>query len=272
MAQCMTPFGVKKKTNNQETIPVPCGKCPNCVKRRVSAWSFRLIQEDKVSTSSHFLTLTYDTRHIPITRNGFMSVNKRDVQLFFKRLRKIHEAHVTLPPIRYFVAAEYGGRTNRPHYHIILFNGEVGDFGKAWQLGHIHYGQVSGASVGYTLKYMSKQQRIPAHRNDDREPEFRLMSKGLGASYLTPKMKNWHLQSIEDRMYCNLPEGKKISMPRYYKDKIYQEHQRKRAAHFARIKMLDQQSKTKIGVQQQVESDLAAFNVMYQRNKKLDNL
>lgn len=269
MAECITPFQVKSKTD--EKFLVPCGKCPYCVARRISAWSIRLMQEDRVSLSSHFLTLTYDTRHIPITRNGFMSVNKRDVQLFIKRLRKIQPAGND-KPIKYFLAAEYGGRTNRPHYHIILFNGEVGTFAQAWQLGHIHYGTVSGASVGYTLKYMSKQQRIPAHRNDDREPEFRLMSKGLGASYITDKMKRWHHADIENRMYCNLLDGKKVSMPRYYKDKIYNEQQRKRAAFFSRIKMEERKAKCKLTEQEKTAAHVAAFTVMYQRNKKLDNL
>lgn len=268
MPQCMTPFGVKRKTNNQETIPVPCGKCPNCVTRRVSAWSFRLMEEDKISTSSLFITLTYDTKHIPITRAGFTSVNKRDVQLFFKRLRKLE----TGQKIKYFLAAEYGGRTKRPHYHIILFNASASNVDKAWELGSIHYGQVSGASVGYTLKYLSKPAWYPMHRNDDREPEFRLMSKRLGSNYITDKMIKWHIANIGERMYCTLPGGKKVSMPRYYKDKIYNEHQRKAAAFFTRIRMVEDEQKNPVPIMQKIASDEAAFRKMYYLSKKTDNL
>lgn len=36
----------------------------------------------------------------------------------------------------------------------------------------------------------------------------------------------WHKNDLNNRMYCNIPDGKKISMPRYYKNKIYEEYER----------------------------------------------
>lgn len=229
----MTPFTVKKKLTN-DSVPVPCGKCPNCHKRRISQWSFRLMQEDKVSTSSLFITLTYDTKHVHITNKGFMNLNKRDVQLFFKRLRKLNPDG----NIKYYLAGEYGGQTQRPHYHIILFNALVQTIQEAWQLGQVHYGQVSAASVGYTLKYISKAGKIPMHKNDDRLPEFALMSKGLGKNYLTKAMLAWHKKDKLNRMYVNVENGKKVGMPRYYKDKIYHEQERKAIGYHARKAML----------------------------------
>lgn len=110
-----------------------------------------------------------------------MDLSKRDIQLFLKRLRKAHESHRgQMQPIKYYAVGEYGGITGRPHYHIILFNADIELIQDAWQNGQVHYGKVSGASVGYTLKYMTKPSRIPMHRNDDRTKEFSLMSKGLG--------------------------------------------------------------------------------------------
>lgn len=190
---CFTPYNVKHKMTNT-TIPVPCGRCPKCVARRTSGWSFRLMQEDKVSDSSLFLTLTYDSNSLPITKNGFMDLRKRDLQLFFKRLRKCHAIQcatnnhqrkangkngiVVNKPIKYYAVGEYGGHTRRPHYHIILFNANVELIQKAWPQGQIHYGNVTGASVGYTMKYISKKWH-PMHCNDDRTPQFALMSKDL---------------------------------------------------------------------------------------------
>jgi hypothetical protein len=51
------------------------------------------------------------------------------------------------------------------------------------------------------------------------------MSKKMGANYLTPQMLRWHKEENEviNRSYCNLKDGKKIAMPRYYRDKIYDE-------------------------------------------------
>lgn len=177
MMNCLSPFYVKNKQGDE--ISVPCGKCPNCLKGRVSGWSFRIMQESKKAISAHFITLTYEKPKI--TKNGFMNLCKRDLQLFLKRLRfaqdKKYGKHA--PRIKYYAAGEYGGRTKRPHYHIILLNADIMLISPAWELGHVHYGKLSPASVGYTLKYISKPSRIPMHRNDDREKEFALMSKKL---------------------------------------------------------------------------------------------
>lgn len=107
-----------------------------------------------------------------------MTIEKTAMQLFFKRLRKAHGKS----KIKYFCVGEYGGKTNRPHYHAIVFNADIQLIPAAWKLGHIHYGNVSGASIGYCLKYMAKKGKIPMHANDDRLPEFALMSKNLGSA------------------------------------------------------------------------------------------
>lgn len=201
MAECLTPITLKDLG-----VTVPCSKCPTCLSRRASAWSFRLMQQAKVSDSAQFITLTYDTSTVPITSNGFMSLAKRDVQLFFKRLR--FAQGVSGKTIKYYTAGEYGGKTKRPHYHSIIFNAKIELIQEAWQKGNVHYGEVTEASVGYSLKYISKKGMIPEHKNDDRVPEFALMSKGLGKNYLTDAMVRWHTADAENRMYLNL-DGKK---------------------------------------------------------------
>lgn len=177
MAQCLSPIQVKNKLGDFEQVP--CGKCPNCSARRVSSWSFRLMQQHKVCDSALFLTMTYDTQHVPLTPKGYMTLDKKHVQLFMKRLRKAQCGNGK-SPIKYYICGEYGGKTNRPHYHAIMFNAKIELLQDAWQYGSLHYGmEVNEASVGYTLKYMSKPTRIPMHANDDRYPEFALMSKAL---------------------------------------------------------------------------------------------
>lgn len=54
-----------------------------------------------------------------------------------------------------------------------------------------------------------------------REKEFQLMSKGLGSKYVNANVIGWHKADLLDRMYIPLFEGKKLAMPRYYKEKIY---------------------------------------------------
>lgn len=231
---------------------VPCSKCPECLKRKGSEWSFRLRIHEKQVMSAYFLTLTYDTASVPLTERGFMSLDKRAVQLFFKRLRRDHERagrYYLDEPIKYFIVGEYGGVSMRPHYHAIVFNAcidlfvdaehckELAMFGcdgrrpvkcPQWKFGHITVGKVTAASIGYTLKYMMKRGKVPQHKNDDRLPEFRLMSKRLGANYMSDSMIQWHKEDLDNRMYVPIEDGKKISMPRYYKDKIYSKEERER--------------------------------------------
>lgn len=273
--QCKTPFVKRVDGSN---MAFPCGKCPFCLARRVSGWSFRLLKEEKESISSYFITLTYDTPYVPITPKGFMALSKRDVQLFFKRLRKLH---TEVPEggagysgrgdferrIKYYAVGEYGSRTMRPHYHLILFNARVELIQPAWGIGHVHYGEVNGASVGYTLKYMSKPGKIPVHVNDDRVPEFSLMSKGLGKSYLTEEMRAWHEADLYNRMYCNLNDGRKIAMPRYYKLKLYTDADREAIGQVMRKRMEDEVVKMEqdpgFSYRNQVEGVKAAFAKMY---------
>lgn len=237
-SKCHFPFFAKsRKDENIKFNLVPCGKCEQCAKRRASEWSFRLMQEDKRSRSSSFITLTYATTHAPITRNGYLSIKKRDLQLFFKRLRKAHSGSKR-SDIKYYAVGEYGGKLKRPHYHVILFNAKIAEISKAWNKGHVHYGSVSGASVGYTLKYISKPYKN-FRMNDDREKPFSLMSKHLGANYLSAKMIRWHKVDLENRMYVNLEGGKKCTMPRYYKLRLYNDQEKEKIAAACRVRLAE---------------------------------
>jgi hypothetical protein len=167
----------------------------------------------ELHNSAHFVTLTYGDKP-PLTPKKFMNLHKPHLQHFFKYLRKDGQK------IKYYACGEYGSRTMRPHYHLIIFGTSPEFIEKHWHHGHVHFGAVTPASIGYTLKYMCKDSKIPLHVNDDRLPEFALMSKKLGLNYLTPQMKAWHLADIKNRCYATLKQIK-LALPRYYKDKIY---------------------------------------------------
>lgn len=229
MAQCMFPYHVDNPlpTSQEDTkIPVPCGRCPECLKRRSTQWGFRLQREEERSDSALFVTLTYDSLYIPLTKNGFMTLRLTDVQKFFKRLRELHKLH-SKSKIRYYYAGEYGSTRRRPHYHIILFNATPFDVAKAWcdpitrqPIGQIDIGTVSGASIAYTVKYINKGRWQPLHKNDDRTPEFSCMSKGLGKSYLSEKTVAYHRNDLS-RAFIVVQDGLKMALPRYYKNKIF---------------------------------------------------
>lgn len=254
------------------------------MKRRTSGWSFRLVKEGERAETALFVTLTYDTKYVPLSKNGFMTLNKRDIQTYMKRLRKLSDKK-----LKYYVCGEYGSKRLRPHYHMIIFNADPLKVEKAWSLGKhplgtIYIGEVNEASIGYTLKYMQKPGQIPKHRNDDRLKEFSLMSKGLGSNYITENMSRWHKNDLVNRMYVPMKDGKKIAMPRYYKDKIYTEIQKSLInVHLKNvIKESDEKANNEL-VEQfgefaekvLVERHMSMFEKMYKRTQegrdKLDN-
>lgn len=276
MAACDFPFYVKNPAfparSQDRQVPVPCGSCPECLKRRVSGWSFRLRQQEKVSRSALFITLTYDTKTIPITENGFTSLAKSDFQKFIKRLRKARSRLLNAEwPVKYYAVGEYGSKTQRPHYHAIIFNVMEDDILSAWRNGECHVGSVTGASIAYTLKYMQKGRIVPAHARDDREKEFSLMSKGLGANYIDDAIRKYHTEDFR-RVYLTVEGGMKVAMPRYYKDKIFTAYETLQLDG-AELKVLTQQRiKQQQYFQRLSEANEEAKRLTYlQANGNLDN-
>jgi len=234
---CDSPFILKDLG-----IPVPCGRCPPCKLRRVNQWVFRMMQEDMVSTSSHFVTLTYDTRYVPISKNGFMTLRKKDFQDYMKRLRKL------CPDVKlkYYAVGEYGSQNQRPHFHAIIFNcPDTEMFYSAWKTGNdyfgsVHVGTVSSDSIAYTVKYLDKQTFTRRFFRDDRTPEFSLMSKGLGKSYIS-KATGYHRADISV-MYVSKLDGHKVAMPRYYRQKIFTPDQLVMQQEIAQFAAIDSES------------------------------
>lgn len=220
MAQCMFPYKVEKQLyHNQKDrfVPVPCGKCPQCLKRRVASWSFRLEMESLLWNKQYFLTLTYDNENVPITQNGFLTLEPKHLTLFFKRLRK------RAGKLRYYLCGEYGTNTKRPHYHVILFAQSSlfeSDIEAEWKFGSVYYGKVETASIRYTVQYYDKGVWQKSHVRDDREPEFSRMSQGIGKNFLTTKQVQNFLDNPQKSFIYDV-EGKKIAIPRYYKKRLY---------------------------------------------------
>lgn len=69
-----------------------------------------------------FVTLTYDDEHLPLSPSGLPTLRYSDVQKFLKRLRTNSGQK-----FRYFAASEYGDRTQRPHYHLIIYGLDIPD-------------------------------------------------------------------------------------------------------------------------------------------------
>lgn len=207
-----------------DVMQFPCRKCFYCQQDRAREWTNRCFFEAKEHQQSCVLTLTYEVSP--------RSVSKRDVQLFLKRLRKdIHPVKIL-----YFVAAEYGSITKRPHYHMIIFgwspdrndcqiwtskNGHIyyrsEHVDKLWSHGLVTIDlnatqEACAYTVGYTLGKLF--QEIP---RGVVQP-FQLMSRrpAIGLKWLQSNMDEVY---PDDAIYV---QGKQARPPKYF-DRKYKE-------------------------------------------------
>lgn len=105
-----------------EKIQVACGKCAECRAAKYNAVLQRSLVES-MSAYLFFITLTYDNDHIPCLKfpdgTKIYFADYRDITLMFKRLRDSNILGER--EFRYLCVNEYGDKTNRPHWHIILY-------------------------------------------------------------------------------------------------------------------------------------------------------
>lgn len=205
-----------------------CGQCMPCRINQQRQWVGRLQLELATSPLSAFVTLTYSDENIPI-ENGQAVLKKEDVQLWLKRLReKIYPRKC-----RYFLVGEYGERTSRPHYHLILYgvaSVESQLLSSTWTLGFVHVGTPDPAALSYVCGYVTKKMTNKKDaRLNGRPPEFTLMSRkpGIGtgavptlaAAYQTVSGKAY----IEQHRWIGREvriQGKKYPLGRYLMGKV----------------------------------------------------
>lgn len=222
--RCISPINIKdpSKLGQGKRIDVPCGKCIACNARKRADWSFRLHQEHKICTSAWFYTLTYDEDQVPKNENGIAQLSKRDIQLFMKKLRN-EVAKITSEKVRYYIVGEYGPTTNRPHYHGLIFNVPKDlmlNSHDIWTKGNIEVGNVTPKSIHYVTKYINKRNVYPK----DTEKPFSLMSRnpGIGSNYLINE--GMHKKA---KLFGVQYNGYQQPIPRYYKDKIFSDGEKK---------------------------------------------
>lgn len=195
------------------TLKLPCGSCLGCRTDHATDWAHRA--ENEASSWDHncFVTLTYDDDHLP--EHGHL--RPRDLRNFIKRVRQAVRrtykrsapAIASVRPIgpRYLGCGEYGDRTNRPHYHVLLFNCAFTDsyvvakglresptLAKYWELGGHRIGELTGASANYVAQYSLKKLGHPVERHDQngevyQEPFIRMSLKPPIGQRWTEKYK-----------------------------------------------------------------------------------
>lgn len=215
---CKNPFRIG-------VMEYGCGQCMPCRINRRRSWVARMLLESQSHQAACFITLTYNEENVP----NDQSVHKAELQKFFKRLRKNFAG-----TIRYFACGEYGEKSNRPHYHAIVYglDPSIGDalVPLCWKKGFVQVGVATPESMAYCASYVVKKWTKKGHPDlKGRDPEFVLMSRnpGLGYNYVQKLAEAYHTERGEialERLGWIGSEiricGKTYQMPRYLKEKL----------------------------------------------------
>lgn len=196
-----------------EALRVSCGRCLGCRKAKARAWAFRCRLEFAQCEEACWATLTYSERYKPPT------LSKWDFSSYLKRLRSR-----TGTGVRFFGCGEYGDRSARPHYHVILFGLSRYNpaIEAAWGMGRVQVDPLSPAAINYVAGYTAKKiglwDQVRSERVDKEtgevytyQPPFLQMSRrpGIGGS-ARQFSSSWRDFAVSD--------GRKIPVPRYLHD------------------------------------------------------
>lgn len=192
----------------------PCGRCDPCLFNKRRMWQHRIMLEALCHREKAFVTLTYEDGKLPMSSwtssQGLVHVLPtlvpKDLQDWLKRLR---ERTSTLR-LRFYGVGEYGDRTWRPHFHVILFGyptcrrtrtlrrvetlsrplaaeccSSCRLLFETWGNGDVDVGEVNKDTAGYVAGYVLKKMTgVGDMRLRGRHPEFARMSNrpGIGNS------------------------------------------------------------------------------------------
>lgn len=228
-----------------------------CIERsRINDWIYRIGFELKQHKEFCAVTLTYDSEHLPANEE----LNLRDVQLFFKRLRK------TLQPktIRFFGCGEYGKKGHRPHYHEILFGycptdlvySHTDDSGikfyrskqlaDIWKNGFVIVCKdITPSTIPYLCKYL---QKFNDFGEKDKKPFLHMSRRpGIGFCALSDPLLDFN----NDKMYYR---GRFRRVPRYY------------------LKLLERVYFPKIDLLRPLHMDITVISAAYRLNRRSDTI
>lgn len=237
---CLFPFrnnSIKSIAYKKGITEFKCGCCPECLADRARLWALRASAEARYNIGC-MVTLTYDDykydnrgkRVGELPPRADLPLSKEHCQKFMKRLRK----HFNGTEIKYIITAERGKRTNRAHYHAILFGVEFVDRirYKTSKRGNIIYTSktltdiwghgiatidcvnITAQVARYCTKYCAKDSRA-----DD---TFMLFSRGIG--------DRWLLENFNGIGYTL--DGRQYTIPRTIWNKVIDERYKRNYVYF----------------------------------------
>lgn len=206
-------------------VPTGCGNCIECRKQKARQWQVRLTEELKVHKYNYFTTLTFSNEKLAELMQSYdlcegNAIAGKAVRLFLERWRKKYKKSLT----HWFITERGHTGTERIHLHGVIFSDtEITneELQKYWQYGYTDTGEYcNNRSINYIVKYVTK---IDLDHKTFKADIF--CSAGLGKAFT----ENEFYQNVYKYKPHNTPEwyalpnGQKLNLPIYYRNKFYDE-------------------------------------------------
>lgn len=201
-------------------VPVSCGRCIECRKKKKREWMVRLTEEIKSDNKCMFVTLTFSDKNFKqLAMKIFNRQTQNDeeenrvcteaVRYWLERIRKESKKS-----IKHWLITEKGEDFGRIHLHGIIW-------AENWALEKWNYGYVSRGTyvnektINYITKYVTKVNEKFKHFIGKI-----LTSKGIGKDYITKNKGTGKEDNYRTR------KGFLLSQPDYYRRNIYSDEER----------------------------------------------
>lgn len=211
-------------------VPVGCGKCMECMKKKSREWQVRLLEEIRHNNTGHFITFTFSNEEYRKLAKGIKlegyeldnEIAKIATRKFLERWRRKYKKSV-----KHWLVTELGQNgTENIHLHGILWTDKTKEeINERWGYGYTWIGDyLSEATVNYITKYVTK--------TDIKHKEYKpiiLTSAGIGKNYTNryDAKNNKYKKNDTNEAYTNR-QGFKLSLPIYYRNKLYTEEEREK--------------------------------------------
>lgn len=255
-----------KKYSVPHYIKVGCRRCHECLKQRTNEIVSRLqLELNKHKDFAFFVTLTYNDLNVPTIltdRETLITLNKSDLQKFFKRLKmRLFRKGLNIDSFKYYAIGEYGFKNTsnkRPHYHCIIFfdqlpfNEFFDEILKCWQFGQIDVKQCETNMLRYCANAHSSSTKLfPIHEFCDKP--FSIFSKGLGI----PNDSDYDYIKLHKSVYV---DGSNYPLDRYVKNKVFNTQEKHRQYYYKSVCN---------GIEDDICKRLDNDNISYSEFKKL---
>lgn len=197
---------------------VPCGKCAACRDSRMNEWAQCINLELACHSESVWLTLTYNEEHLPHSRREL----ENDLRVIWRGL-----------PFRHFIVSERGGKSQRIHFHCVIFGQSFQGAKAFWEerwngRGFVHVDDANRASCStYVAKYALKSdgdKDVEAFYADGLGPNIRKQSKNppigclvvpaMASRLVVDKYERGQVELFHDVPAVHRMNGRPVRTPR----------------------------------------------------------